>query len=1043
MVKGFVFTSTLFFFWATLLCGQSSVITMQPQNQTAAVGQTATFTISISDPTCSVMWQRNGSNVAGGADLVGYTTSPVTLADNGVKFGAVVYNCKTAANGHSGTATLTVTTGSTSGQSSVITKQPQNQTAVVGQTATFTVSISDPTCSVIWQRNGSNVAGGADLVGYTTSPVTLADNGAKFGAVVYNCKTAAGAHSGTATLAVSTTTTQMAPTIAMQPARAMVTAGNIATFSVVANGTAPLSYQWRKNGANIAGATAASYTTPPTTTSDNGATFVVVVSNSVGNVMSSPATLTVSPTSVAPAISGQPASQTVAAGQAASFSVVASGTAPLSYQWKKNGANITGATAAKYTTPADTSADNGSKFQALVSNSVGSTMSSAATLTVGGVVAPTITMQPANQTVTTGQTATFSVAATGSGPLSYQWQKNGGSIAGATAASYTTPSAAITDNGSTFVIVVSNSAGTATSNAATLTVTPDTIRPTVLITSPSSGTTVSGTMTVTASASDNVGVARVQLQVDGTNIGAADASAPYDFSLDTTTLSNGSHTVTAVAVDTSGNESASAPVAVTVSNGVSTGTPGPLAVCFSNPRYFCDPSGNVVFLSGHSAWANAQDLGNNPYPNTGQFDFAGYVNFIQAHGYTWVDFWDATMYSHDFCCTSYNPYVGSPWPWLRAGPGNGDDGLLKTDFTQFDVTYFSRIRSRVISLGQVGAYVSVMVWNDISELADATGNGDPFVATNNVNGISGGRAAAVSNKITSSGAIWTSVEQPYIHHLVDTLHDLPNVLWEVGVEPPVSNAAWVTAIMNEIRTYEQTTYGTHHPIGINYGQNVPDSNVYNTNADYVHPSTKVPPAATGQCPVLTGNGGAANTSSGRCKVVINDSDHSYYYTYMLSDGPTDQIAWAWENFTLGNGVAFMDPYTFPWSGRNPCTGTPSDGDSGLCATNGLDPQWNSIRQAIKDVVTYAKKIDLKDMTPEQQLFSSGYGLASTSAPVSYLMFSPSGSAAETITTVPGTYTVEVFDTLKHSVVSVVPNVSIGAKYSFSPPASDNYAVWIH
>jgi len=63
--------------------------------------------------------------------------------------------------------------------------------------------------------------------------------------------------------------------------------------------------------------------------------------------------------------------------------------------------------------------------------------------------------------------------------------------------------------------------------------------------------------------------------------------------------------------------------------------------------------------------------------------------------------------------------------------------------------------------------------------------------------------------------------------------------------------------------------------------------------------------------------------------------------------------------------------------------------------------------------------------------------------VSYLMFSPSGSAAETITTVPGTYTVEVFDTVKHSIISVTSNVNIGAIYSFSPPGSDNYAVWIH
>src|SRR5262249_51269710 len=208
-----------------------------------------------------------------------------------------------------------------------------------------------------------------------------------------------------------------------QPANQIVTAGQTATFSVVASGTAPLSYQWQKNGANIAGATVASYTTPATTSSDNGSTFLVVVTNSAGTVTSNPATLTVNGP---PAITTQPASQTVAAGQTATFSVVATGTAPLSYQWQKNGANIAGATSASYTTPAATTSDSGSMFIVIVSNSVGTVNSNGAILTVNSApVAPTFTTQPANQTVTAGQTATFSVVAGGTAPLSYQWHKNG------------------------------------------------------------------------------------------------------------------------------------------------------------------------------------------------------------------------------------------------------------------------------------------------------------------------------------------------------------------------------------------------------------------------------------------------------------------------------------------------------------------------------------------------------------------------------------------------------------------------------------------
>src|SRR5438045_1421421 len=175
--------------------------------------------------------------------------------------------------------------------------------------------------------------------------------------------------------------------------------------------------------------------------------------------------------SVPPAITTQPASQMVSVGQTATFSVAATVTAPLRYQCQKNGTAIGGATAASYTTPATTAADNGDQFTVVVSNAAGSVTSNAAALTVSSVlVAPTITRQPASQTVTTGQRATFTVTATGTAPLSYQWQKNGTVISGATATSYTTPVTTAADNGDQFTVVVSNTAGSMTSNAAALTV---------------------------------------------------------------------------------------------------------------------------------------------------------------------------------------------------------------------------------------------------------------------------------------------------------------------------------------------------------------------------------------------------------------------------------------------------------------------------------------------------------------------------------------------------------------------------------------------
>ena len=95
---------------------------------------------------------------------------------------------------------------------------------------------------------------------------------------------------------------------------------------------------------------------------------------------------------------------------------------------------------------------------------------SSGSVTPPATAAPTITTQPGSQSVTVGQTAAFSVVATGTTPLSYQWQKNGTAIAAATASSYTTAAATLADNGATFKVTVTNSVGTIASNTATLTV---------------------------------------------------------------------------------------------------------------------------------------------------------------------------------------------------------------------------------------------------------------------------------------------------------------------------------------------------------------------------------------------------------------------------------------------------------------------------------------------------------------------------------------------------------------------------------------------
>jgi hypothetical protein len=197
-----------------------------------------------------------------------------------------------------------------------------------------------------------------------------------------------------------------APSITTQPAGQSVLVGAAASFSVTASGSTPLSYQWQKNGSPISGATTASYTTPPASAADDGASFAVVVSNSAGNVTSQAAKLTVSEPPAAPSITTQPADQGIQSGKTATFSVVATGNAPLSYQWRKNGTAIAGATAALYTTPAETSGDNGALFSVMVSNPTGSVTSRDAKLTVTGSSTGTDVITYKNDQARTGQNLT-------------------------------------------------------------------------------------------------------------------------------------------------------------------------------------------------------------------------------------------------------------------------------------------------------------------------------------------------------------------------------------------------------------------------------------------------------------------------------------------------------------------------------------------------------------------------------------------------------------------------------------------------------------
>ncbi len=468
-------------------------IRRQPSSTTVNAGQPAAFSVTATGTApLSYQWQRGGAAISG-ATSSAYTTAATTNADSSAQFRVVVSNSKGSAT--SSTATLTV---NATVVAPTISSQPSSQTVTTGQTATFSVAATGTApLSYQWQRGGVAISG-ATSPAYTTAATTSADKGAQFLVVVSNSK--GSATSSTATLTVNAAV--VAPTISSQPSSQTVTTGQTATFSVAATGTAPLSYQWQRGGVAISGATSSAYTTAATTSADEGAQFLVVVSNSKGTATSNIATLTVNAAVAAPTISSQPSSQTVTTGQTATFSVTASGTAPLSYQWQRGGVAISGATNSLYTTPTTTSSDNSAQFRVLVSNSKGTATSNIATLTVNpAVVAPTISSQPSSQTVTAGQTATFSVTASGTAPLTYQWQRGGVAISGATNSAYTTSAATSGDNSAQFRVLVSNSKDTVTSNTATLTVNAAMVAPTIS-SQPSSQTVTTGqtaTFSVTAS----------------------------------------------------------------------------------------------------------------------------------------------------------------------------------------------------------------------------------------------------------------------------------------------------------------------------------------------------------------------------------------------------------------------------------------------------------------------------------------------------------------------------------------------------------------
>jgi uncharacterized repeat protein (TIGR01451 family) len=236
--------------------------------------------------------------------------------------------------------------------------------------------------------------------------------------------------------------------IIADPSDAAICLGDTTTFSVAANGSAPLSYQWRKDGVDIVGANSDTIIT-----GEDGA-YDVVVSNLCGSQTSTVAHLMVDEVIV----TSHPENFVACESESAAFNVIASGDG-LTYQWRKDGTDIAGATNALLEIASVTGADVGG-YDVMIAGTCGSTTSDVATLTLNPTVS--ITGNPTDAIVCTGDMPQLSVI--GDNILSYQWRKDGMEIAGATSSSYFT-----TEAGSYDVIVAGSCNSSATSTVATVT----------------------------------------------------------------------------------------------------------------------------------------------------------------------------------------------------------------------------------------------------------------------------------------------------------------------------------------------------------------------------------------------------------------------------------------------------------------------------------------------------------------------------------------------------------------------------------------------
>jgi hypothetical protein len=355
---------------------------------------------------------------------------------------------------------------------SVTITQSTNTTICAGTSVTFSVLSGlnmGATPTYAWKVNGTTVGTGAT---YTTA--TLANGDVVTLSMTSSLNTACLSGSATANSAGITMTVTPATAITAQPANASVCLGASQALSVSAVGTGTITYQWQSasspptfSNISFASNSSAQSATLSLPSVSAQLSYQLVATSSCGTATSNVATVSINQATV---ISTQPQAQTVCEGSPVTFTVGALGTGIISYQWRYNGAPITGATNASYTIPA-LALSNAGTYSVVVTATCGSVTSANALLTVTPLT--TISVQPSGSTVCEGSPVNLSVSAAGTGTLTYQWMFNGNNVIGETADIYTIPTAAVNQSGS-YTVAVTGGCSTLSSSAATVVVNTNT-----------------------------------------------------------------------------------------------------------------------------------------------------------------------------------------------------------------------------------------------------------------------------------------------------------------------------------------------------------------------------------------------------------------------------------------------------------------------------------------------------------------------------------------------------------------------------------------